>query len=211
MNHDHPSHDTEFHAHLQATMQRVQAPSGLHQRLLDIPARGGEELARGGRFLWRLLPVAAVMLVALGLGFLFQPEVDPALAREILAHIQVEEPYFGDGRVLPANEVEARMAPVMGEQMPPFGATEALAVTFAKDCLIAKKRSMHLVVKGENGPVNVMMIPDRVVDQETDISDERFDGLMTPASGGTLVVVGNKREPIRRYRDQMAHNLAWKY
>lgn len=211
MNDEQQLHDPEFQARLQDTMQRVQAPAALHQRLLEIPARGGEELARGGRFLWRLLPVAAVLLVALGLGFLFQPEVDPALAREILAHIQVEEPYFGDGRILPANEVEARMAPVMGEQMPAAGATAALSVTFAKDCLIAEKRSMHLVVKGEQGPVNLLMIPDRVVERETDISDDRFDALMTPASGGTLVVVGNKREPIRRFRDQMASNLAWEY
>src|SRR5690606_13829111 len=123
-------HDPEFHTRLQDTMQRVQAPAALHQRLLEIPARGGEELARGGRFLWRFLPVAAVLLVALGLGFLFQPEVDPLLAREIFAHIQVEEPYFGDGRLLPASEVEARMAPVMGEQMPAAGATAALSVTF---------------------------------------------------------------------------------
>lgn len=203
--------DPEFDARLRVTLQRVQAPAGLHQRLLDLPTQANAELARGGRFLQRLLPIAAVLLVALGLGFMLQPETDPALVREILTHVYFEERYFGDGRVLSASEVEARMAPVMGTHMPQSGVTEALAVTFAKDCLIGEKRGMHLVVQGENGPVNLMMIPAHMVDHETDISDERFDGLMTPASGGTLVVVGNKHEPIRRYRDQMAHNLAWEY
>lgn len=199
--------DPDFDARLRATLQRVQPPAGLHQRLLDLPAQASAEVARGSRFLQRLLPFAALLLVALGLGLMFQPEADPTLVREILTHVHFEEPYFGDGRVLSASEIEARMSPVTGTQLQQFGVTEALAVTFAKDCLIAEKHSMHLVVRGENGPVNLMMIPGRVVSHETNISDEHFDGLMTPVSGGTLVVVGHKHEPIQRYRDQVAHNL----
>lgn len=203
--------DQAFQDQLEQSLRSINAPQGLHERLMQIPTDSAREVARGGRFLWRALPVAAVLLLALGFGLLFQPEADPLLAREILAHIYLEDNTLSDGTVLPGHEVEARMLPVLGEHMPPSGATEALAVSFAKDCMISKQRGMHLVVKGETGPVNLMVLPGRLVARETAIGDDRFAGLMTPASGGTLVVVGNKREPIARYRDLLVRNLRWEY
>ena len=99
----------------------------------------------------------------------------------------------------------------MADQLQPGTATDGLEVTFAKDCYIAKQRAMHLVVKGKTGPVNVVMIPSQVVKSEMKISDKRFNGLVTPASGGTLVIIGNKQEPISAYRDQLASSLKWEY
>lgn len=208
---DQAFHDRAFQDQLEQSLRSINAPQGLHERLMQIPADSAREVARGGRFLWRALPVAAVLLLALGFGLLFQPEADPTLTREILAHIYLEDTSLSDSPTLSEHEVEARMIPVLGEHMPASGATEALAVTFAKDCMISKQRGMHLVVKGETGPVNLMMLPGRLVARETTIGDARYTGLVTPASGGTLVVVGNKREPIARYRDLLVRNLRWEY
>jgi hypothetical protein len=227
-----------FEARLHAGLNAVQAPAGLQQRLLQIPDMAATaemqaapatataieraEAANEPQFLRRLLPAAAALLVAIGIGLYYQPDLNAELASEIFGHIYMEEPFYGEGEVLAMSEVNARLQPVTGDSLPVEGsgdgslngsldASEALQVTFAKDCYIAKNRSMHLVVKGATGPVNVMMIPDQVVDSEVTISDQRFSGLVTPASGGTLVVVGNKQEPIREYRDLVAAQLKWEY
>lgn len=210
-----PSQDA-FEARLQAGLNAVQAPAGLQERLLQIPdqvlnaAPARVEAANESQFLRRLLPAAAALLVAIGIGLYYEPDLNAALASEIFGHIYLEEPFYGEGEVLAMAEVNARLQPVTGDSLPADGSA-VLEVTFAKDCYIAKKRTMHLVVKGSTGPVNVMMIPDQVVDSEVTISDQRFSGLMTPASGGTLVVVGNKQEPIREYRDLVAAQLEWEY
>lgn len=195
-----------FDARLHSVMHAVDVPTDLQQRLLQIP----DAAANDSSFLRRLLPTAAVLLLAIGMGLYYQPGAEAELAGEIFGHIYLEEPYFGDGKVLPLAEVNARMQLATGQQLEPE-ASAALEVTFAKDCYIAKQRTMHLVVTGETGPVNVMMIPAQVVEREVEIDDQRFAGLVTPASGGTLVVVGNKQEPIRAYRDLMATSLEWEY
>lgn len=197
--------DEPFLQELRGTMALVQAPAALHAKLLSIP----EQAANDGGYLRRILPVAAALLLAIGIGLYYQPVGDSALAEEIFGHIYFEEPYYGEGKVIPLAEVNARMRPVLGMHMNADG--ESFEITFAKDCYVAKQMAMHLVVKGETGPVNFVMIPSMVMEGELRFADQRYNGLATPASGGTLVVVGNKQEAITRYRDRMASSLNWKY
>jgi len=197
--------DEPFLLELQGTMALVQARAGLRENLLRIP----EQAANEGSFLRRILPVAAVLLLAIGIGLYYQLVENSGFADEIFGHIYFEEPYYGEGNVLSLAEVNARLGPVLGKQMNAEG--ENFIITFAKDCFVARQKAMHLVVKGETGPVNFMMIPSRVVEGELRFSDQRFNGLATAASGGTLVVVGNKQEALTPYRDRMASSLNWQY
>lgn len=213
-----------FDARLRAGLVAVQPPPGLEQRLLQVPdtQRADREddvataasltttAANEPQILRRLLPAAAALLLAIGIGLYYQPDLNAALASEVFGHIYYEEPVYSQGPGLSMAEVNARLQPVTGTVLQADDA-EALGVTFAKDCYIAKQRTLHLVVKGETGPVNIMMIPDRVVDREVTIADQHFNGLVSPASGGTLVVVGNKQEPLRATRDRLASSLHWDY
>jgi len=196
-----------FNRTLTSTMKLVQGPDALREKLLRIP----EQAANDNSFLQRMLPVAAVMLLAISIGLYYQPNANAELTSDLFGHIYMEEPYYGDGSVITVAEVNSRISPIMEDQMHAGTATDGLEVTFAKDCYIAKQRAMHLVVKGKTGPINVVMIPSQVVDAEISISDQRFNGLVTPASGGTLVIIGNKQEPIAAYRDLLASSLNWEY
>lgn len=216
-----------FESSLQATLHGVNAPAGLLERLLGIPdlvgdadtaataspataTASGASAANEPQWWRRLLPAAAALFIAVGIGLYHEPDLNAALANEIFGHIYIEEPYYGDGTALPLAELNARIQQVTGAPLDPEDAA-TLEVSFAKDCYVAKQRTMHLVVKGSTGPVNVMMIPEQVVDDEVRIADRRFSGLVTPASGGTLVVVGNKQEPLARTRDLVANSLHWDY
>lgn len=200
-----------FDATLQQLLQAVEPPAGLQERLLALPQHDALPLTAANASHWlRLLPAAAALLLAIGIGLYHQPELNPALAAEIFNHIYIEEANYGDGSALPLGEVNARLAAVTTQ---PMNAEEAalLAVSFAKDCYVAKQRTTHLVVQGSTGPVNVMMIPAQVVEDEVQIADRRFSGLLTPGAAGTLVVVGNKQEPLTDTRDLVAHSLHWQY
>jgi len=216
-NHNTPDSQDQFDARLQKTLLSITAPAGLQERLLGIPdlplaqARPDEQEAANDSPFWhRLLPAAAALLLAIGIGLYYEPDLNAALANEVFGHIYREEPSFGGGSELSTAELNARLLPVTGEALDPEDSA-LLHVTFAKDCYIASQRTMHLVVKGETGPVNVMMIPGRVVESEMKIADQRFHGLVSPAPGGTLVVVGNKQEPISATRDRVASSLHWDY
>lgn len=201
----------QLDAQLQALFA-VAAPAGLQERLLALPdqLQPVAEAANEPQWWRRLLPAAAALLLAIGIGMYYQPDLNARLASEIFGHIYVEEPYYGDGSTLSLAEVNARLATVSATPLDADDAAQ-LGVSFAKDCYVAKQRTMHLVVKGSTGPVNVMMIPAQVVTDEVRIADGRFNGLVTPGSDGTLVVVGNKQEPLARTRDLVASSLHWRY
>lgn len=201
----------DFDAHLHTLLHAVQTPDGLQERLLALPDQGPAAVAAANDPRWRrLLPAVAALLLAIGIGLYYQPDLNAALADEIFGHIHVEEAYYGDGSALPLTEVNARLAAVSGEPLDSADAAQ-LGVSFVKDCFIARQRTMHLVIKGSTGPVNVMMIPAQVVEDEVRIADGRFSGLVTPGSAGTLVVVGNKQEPLTHTRDIVARSLHWQY
>lgn len=202
-------HDARrFNRRVQEIARRVQAPEELRDTLLRIP----DQAANDDSFIRRILPVAAVLLLAISIGLYYKPEVNAALANDIFSHIYMEEPFYGDGSMLALADVNARMGTVLdGMRIEPGSAGGNFEVTFAKPCYIAKQVAMHLVINGKTGPVNLVMIPSQVVDKEMRIADQNYVGTITPTSGGTLVVIGSRQEPIAEYKDAMASTLNWEY
>ena len=165
----------------------------------------------------RDLPVAACLLLALGILFFDRgarsTETRAALAEEILAHVYNELAFLEFQQALPLQLVNTTMDEAIHAKLSFDKELGDLKVTYASDCWVARHISFHLVMKGRNSPVSVLIIPNPPVDSEFDIADERFEGLVTPTSGGNLVVIGekHKREPIHEYRNLLTHNLHWKY
>ena len=197
---------------------KIPAPAtNLEQRLLQIP-----DLARMDRHalpaaandesvIRRLLPVAALLLLALGLGAYLKPDSNAELARDLFSHVYAETPYMNPDGDYSLDTVNTQLGQVVGAHLEASPATESLQVSFVKDCYVAKQIAMHFVLHGNNGDVNVMLLPEQVSGAEFTISDEQFNGIVSPASRGTLVVIGNKQEPIAEYSSLLSSNLGWEY
>jgi hypothetical protein len=218
----------DFNTRLRQGMHSVNADAALRQKLLQLPeqAERAEEnlvvadvsvapaaLVAGNDSIWRrILPVAACLILVVGLVIYFRPDLNVELENEIFAHVYAEERFLDGETAIPLNEVNARMENVLGAHLLTSADTKKLNVTFAKDCWIAKGKAMHLIVKGKTGAVTMIMIPGSVASSEFNISDERFRGVVSPTTGGgTLVVIGNKQEPIEEYRKLLSTNLDWEY
>jgi hypothetical protein len=212
-----------FNASLKLGMHSVNADAALRQKLLQIPQQEANTVvadvsvappvmaASNDSFWRRALPVAACLVVILGLVLYFRPDLNLELEKELFAHVYVEEFFFDNQNQIPLAEVNARMDEVVGGHLLTTSDTKNLKITLAKDCWIAKVKSMHMIVKGKTGPVTMIMIPSSVASSEFNIGDERLRGVVTPTAGGTLVVIGNKQEPIEEYRKLMSTNLDWEY
>jgi len=207
-----------FEKRLRASLEAVQAPATLLPRLLAAvgaepaaPVMLRPPRASTGDWLRRYLPVAAVLLLALGMNWYFQFDGLQALQDDILGHIYDEAPYIPESAQVALDDVNAHLELSLGAHLASSAATRKLRVTFVKDCKVAKQVGTHLVVKGAQGPVNVIMLPSQVVEHETAIADAHLQGKMTPSSGHTLVVVGDKQEPIDEYLRVFDSNLEWEY
>ena len=205
--------------HIESALQGVAAPAGLQQQLLDIAAQPAEAhtwtaappAANEVRLWQRILPTAAVLVLALGMGWYFQIDQTLALQDDLFAHLYTEEAYYPQDRHYMLADVNAHLEESMGAHLNDNADTRNLDVTFVKDCRIAKQVGTHLVMQGSKGPVNIIVLPKSVVDTDTLINDERFSGLVTSASGHTVVIIGNKQEPIAEYRNLLDSSLDWEY
>lgn len=198
-------------------LMSVSAPAELRQKLLQPEllaprARGWFGSAANDSVFRRLLPVAACLVVALGIAFWSTDKRHALLEDEIFSHMYLEGQLDNaNATSIPMNAVNARMEQWMGAHLELSEAVEDLEVTFAKDCWVAQQVAFHLIMKGETGAVTVMMIPSQDKDREFNISDATHNGLVTPTDGGYLVIVGNKQEPIAEYRNLLSSKLEWEY
>ena len=214
--------DQELDELIRRELLSVTAPAELRQKLLQPEQLASRMRARfailGGisanDMLRRALPVAACLLVALGIAF-WSSDERAMLEKEIFTHMYLEGQLDNAGYdEISIATVNARMEDWMGAHLD-LADDEDVKVTFAKDCWVAKQVAFHLIMKGETGAVTVMMIPARdgaaKEQDEFDISDPQYSGLVTPTEGGYLVVVGNKQEAIAEYRNLLSSKLDWEY
>lgn len=209
--------DQELDELIRRELVSVSASAELRQKLLHpeqleaARGRGLFGLAANASLFYRLLPVAASLVAALGIAVWSSNNRHAALEQEIFAHMYLETGALTNTDVIALPAVNSRLENVMGAHLEMSEDVEKLEVTFAKDCWVAKGIAFHMVMKGETGAVTVMIIPSTQRDAEFNISDAKYNGLVTPTDGGYLVVVGNKQEPIAEYRNLLAGNLDWEY
>jgi hypothetical protein len=209
-----------FEGLLLRVMHAPEAPANLAVNLLALASSSDtdtsninitERAANDARFWQRLLPLAAGLVLFLGLALRNQPAIQDELSQQIFGHVYAEGRFLEVSDVVSLDSVNTRMQQAMGAQLAASPATKQLQVRFAKDCWIAKAVAMHMIIRGETGPVSMMMIPKTVVTTERAIADHRFSGFITPVAGGTLVVLGNPQEPVRKYVDLLSSSIKWKY
>jgi hypothetical protein len=207
----------EVETRLRAALNAVTPPEGLAERLLGLPEHAPRVLpftrsaVGAGDWLRRLLPVAAVLLLALGINWYFQLDTTMALQKDIFGHIYGEEPFITSRRVL-LDELNMHLEASVGAHLIANAKTKNLEVTFVRDCRVAKRKGTHMVVKGKSGPVTVFMLNDALVSAATPIADERLSGKIVPSGGNhTLVVIGDGKEPIDEYLQVLDSSIEWEY
>ncbi|MDT8398304.1 MAG: DUF3379 family protein [Pseudomonadales bacterium] len=228
-----------FNMRLCEGLTSIPVPEGLRERLLDPESLASRSASRtggaGGQaggvlvsrpWLWqKALPIAASLLIAVGLVFFSLPQqqqqqVEPGnlsaseqtLAREVFGHIYAEIDFLDMNDHLSIAALNQKMSLYeVGGHLGENPVSHNLDVKVAEDCWVAQQYSMHMVIAGEKGPVTIFMIPSAIARSTMSISDSRFDGIVSPTPKGNLVVVGEKQESIGRYVNLIASNMEWEY
>lgn len=164
--------------------------------------------ANEGSFWRRALPVAAGLILAISIAFNYWPTSNRALEQEVFAHIYEEIDFLEMDDNVSMATINGIMANVGVQFKERFDFAD-IEVQVASDCLIAREHSLHMVVKGEKGPITMMIIPNFPVKNEFSISDSRFEGIISPTPNGNLVVIGEKDESLDRYTILLASNINW--
>lgn len=127
-----------------------------------------------------------------------------SLHQEVFAHIYSELDHPGEQGNRSLNQVNTLLADIDVSMT-----HKIVRVNYLGSCEIAGKKGIHMVLQGDLGPITVLMLPDISVNSQQIIRDGRFHGLITPGEQGSIVVVGEKGEPLQQLQNKLEQTLRW--
>ncbi len=181
----------------------VEVPEALQSRIL-LRRSIGENHIYQQRRRWVLAVAASVFLTVGVLFAVLQLPETPALGQVALAHID------GEPDALIAREEVGNA--VLKDLFDGFGIELKGGlgkVTHATRCQIREAQGAHLVLTGSKGPVTLLVMPGEYVGERAVFSDRKFSGIIIPADGGSLAIVGERGEALDKVEQHVRKTIQW--
>jgi len=148
--------------------------------------------------------LAASVLVSVGLAagvWLSWPQ--PALAAAVLGHLQHENDAWQALETPVAREVlDAVLARGKVALSPDAG-----LITYARSCPIRGKRVPHLMLKGQKGPIMLLILTDEPLPAPVPLSRPGYTGVILPVGNGSIALVGREGEPVRETAEEISRSV----
>jgi hypothetical protein len=186
--------DTDVAAHRQGCpacarhQDELRAMDGVIRQALAVdPARPATPTeVTAGATRRRFFAIAASLVAGAAVGVVLLVGAPRAsIAREVIGHVEHEPG---------AMDATAPLAPAaLAEALQPDGARlhpRAGDVTFAARCIFDGHVVPHLVVQTPQGPVTVLMLRHRTLDEPLHLSESGYEGVVLPAPRGSIAIVG---------------------
>lgn len=138
------------------------------------------------------LALAATVLLSVTTGLVGTALLRPvSLGTEVLAHIRAEPEHLAS----PAAEDAGKLAAVLQALGARIEGNPG-EVRYAGVCRIGRNAGAHLVLRGERGPVTVLLLPGQKPDRPLRLHDHGLEGVLVPIEGGSVAYVGMAGEGI---------------
>jgi Protein of unknown function (DUF3379) len=183
----------------------VDVPEGLEARIVFRTAFRPKRLHT-----YRWL-AAATVLLAVGISFgvrQFQRNSMAALGTALVAHVtdpaeamalDPDRPVLQDASLVHGvlKHVGVRMQGSMDD------------ITYARACLFRGELVAHLVVRGKDGPVTVLLLPHIHVRKPTHFDEQGYRGEIVPAGAGSIAILANNPSPMQPIEQQFVSMVQW--
>lgn len=218
----------QFDRSLKRAMQ-VEVPAGLAERILlrqamlqdsDTPddrqqfrPLGTAPVKIRASTSWRQIALAASVAFLLGMStrWISLPETTPtalSLAQVAMAHVYGEAPFIqGIDERVNLQSINAKL------EM--YGATlkemDGLKVTYVNHCSFYQGPALHMVIRGEMGPVTLFIVPKHVplTLQQANFADGTLKGEIVRLKGANMVLIGEMKEPLAPVVSALQSQLQW--
>lgn len=182
----------------------VPVPEGLEARIvLDASLKHAPRLWRP----WVAAAASALLTLMLATSaYVHQHPAGDELAGAVVDHIRNPEEVgaIGPDKALihDASYVESVF---QGAGVRMQGSMDDL--TYAHVCLFRGQRVVHLVARGEHGPVTILLLPRIHVDKNMPVDEEGFHGVIVPAGDGSIAIVTNNDSPVEPMEQEIASKV----
>ncbi|OOZ39639.1 hypothetical protein BOW53_10880 [Solemya pervernicosa gill symbiont] len=147
---------------------------------------------------------ASVLLLVGGLQFAWFTHQFDSFEQSVLVELNSHSDLLTRQVAMRSDEMagEFRKAGLTLEQQP----ANLLGVHY---CWVHGVSGLHMVFQGEQGPVRVLILPDRQLAERSDINDGEQRGYISPVERGALVFMGEPGESLQLIEEQVGRSVNW--
>ncbi|MGB9428580.1 MAG: DUF3379 family protein [Gammaproteobacteria bacterium] len=161
------------------------------------------------RYPWLAAAAAVVLAVAVGVGLWQYRQQSPAmLGKALVAHVMNPQESFALDPERPAIRDVSFVTGVLSRAgIHMNGSMDD--ITYARACPFRGEMVAHLVVRGQDGPVTVLLLPHIHVSQPMHFSAQGFDGVILPHGGGSIAIIANNPTPMMPIAHEFMKMVQW--
>lgn len=195
----------DFQHTLSKTLQ-VDVPDNLSDRIiLSQQLAEHNKTCRIQQYYRYAAVVAAIIVLALGSTLFLPTQNNPQqFTQQIIDHLYEDTHALNVNMDIPKNSIDSMLASYGGKLSAPIG-----NVSFLGHCIIGKHTGIHLVLRTPQGLVTVIILPTDTIQDEQQIADNQFKGVIYPSHKGSIAIISEATETIAATRERIEHSLNW--
>lgn len=169
--------------------------------------RGAERAGASGTARWAGLAAGVVALIAVWTAIRTVPDISAnELALEVAEHSRFEPNSWAATVPVTNAALEVALAGKAEIDLDRIG-----TVTFARSCWVGGEWIAHLVVQGADGPVMVLLLPERVFETAVPLSvrETGLQGTLMPSAGGSIAILGDDPNGVDEVRESIGGAVRW--
>ena len=185
----------------------VPVPSELSEKLILRQSLASHQQQKKSGRIKLALAASVAFAVGLTVNHLQFSHAYSSVGDYAIAHTNHEAHYF-------TNNTEAKVTLTsLNKKMASFNGsfTDNLGeLIMAEFCRFDGMKSLHLVLKGENSPVNIYIVPaNEHLAFMKEFSNDELNGVVKNFKNSQIIVVGDKQEPLKQWQAKINDNVRW--
>lgn len=158
---------------------------------------------------WLAAAASVVLAVIVGVGVWQYRQNSPAmLGQALVAHVMNPKESFALDPDRPAIRDVSFVTGVLNQAgIRMHGSMDD--ISYARACPFRGEMVAHLVVRGRDGPVTVLLLPHVRVDRPTHFSTQGFEGVILPHDRGSIAVIANNPTPMMPIAHEFMKMVTW--
>jgi len=186
---------------------KVPVPEDMSQKLILRQALQSHQQQKKQKKVHLALAASVAFAIGLTINFFQFSNAYTHIGDYAFAHTAHEAEYFSnnDEATVTLTSLNKKMATFDGNFSQLLG-----ELIFADYCRFDGMKSLHLVYKGKDAPVNIFIIPQNDhLEFENSFSKGELKGTAQRFKQGNIIVVGDKNEPLQQWQKNIQENVTW--
>ncbi|OKY24627.1 DUF3379 family protein [Thalassotalea sp. PP2-459] len=185
----------------------IPVPDDLCQTLILRQSLASHQQQKRKKYIRVALAASITLAIGLTVNQLQFSHAYDSVGDYAIAHVNHEAKYFSNSieANIPLGALNKKMASFNGSFTDSMG-----DLLMAEFCRFDGIKSLHMVFRGKNSPVNIFVVPQsKHLSYKTVFDNHQYNGIVSSTNDSHIIVVGDKAEPLKQWQLKLQNQLRW--